>query len=296
MSFSAHILPWVRRLTLAGRYWWRRKHSHEAAALAFYSLFSLIPILLIGLYVASLIVDAKVAQQSLLATTDKMTGINVSDYLNQILENDIHWAGSSVSPILGALTLAFSATKVMSELRGALSKIFGNPRYKKKRQAAISNLLGRLSSLLVIITLGLAIASAVIYDTVISIIRQHLTGHNYLIQLFSLVSPLVTITAVTAFMTIIMRWLPRQPPKLKEALLGGLVSSLLIVALKYGLTLFLKHASISSVFGGALTLVLLLLWIYLLMQVILYAAEFSAIMARERRQKTTQAGQASSSP
>ncbi len=66
--------------------------------------------------------------------------------------------------------------------------------------------------------------------------------------------------------------------------MGGVVCSVLIVALKYGLMIFLRHANISNMFGGALTLVLLLLWIYFAMQVILYSAEFSAILAKERRE------------
>lgn len=284
-SFTSKTKTWLGRFTKSAYYWWERKHANEAAALAFYSLFSFIPILLLGLFVAALIVGKDTATSSLLEQTNKVTGFSTSDYLSSALSSDIKSFEGKYSPIIGAIVLAFSATKVINELRRALSNIFGNPRYKKRSHAALSNLLGRVVSLVIILALGFVIASSVISESVINVIREHNTDSVYLLKLINYLSPIATFSAMTFLATVIMRWLPKRPPKLKEAIYGGLVCSTLIVGLKYGLMIFIRHANISNIFGGAITLVLLLLWIYFAMQAILYSAEFTAILAKERRDR-----------
>ena len=278
---------WLQRFTEAGYMWWKRNHANEAAALAFYSLFSLIPILLIGLFVAAMLVGKDTATSSLLEQTNNVTGFSTSDYLKKALNRDLQWASNKYSPIIGALLLAFSATKVINELRRALSGIFGNPKYKKRSHEALSNLLGRFISLVIILSLGVVIASSVIGESILNTIREQLDDSSYLLLFINYLSPLATFMAITFLATIVMRWLPKRPPRLKEAIIGGVICSVLIVALKYGLMAFLRHANISNMFGGALTLVLLLLWIYFAMQVVLYSAEFSAILAKERRKNET---------
>lgn len=281
----SNIIPWFSRLWTAAKNWWVRAHAHEAAALAFYSLFSLIPILVIGLTVASWIVDKETALRSLLERTTDVTGFSVSKYLSQILAQDLSWVGSGISPILGGGLMLFSATKVITELRRALSKVFGTPLYKKRSHAALSNIAGRITSLVLIILLGISIASAVIYETVIALIKSSLSGSPFLLNFISILSPIITLAAMTILTAIVMRWLPKRPPKFREALVGGFASSLLMVLLKFGLTAFLRHAHIGDIYGGALTLVLLLLWVYFVMQAVLFGAELSATLAAERRSR-----------
>lgn len=280
---------WIRRLLKTAKRWWIQKHANEAAALAFYSLFSLIPILIIGLTVASWVVDKEQALQNLLEKTNSVTGFSVNSYLTQILSQDVTWIGSQISPVLGGCILAFSATKVITELRRALSKVFGVPRYRKKTHAALAGLVGRLTSLLLIILLGISIATAVIYETILSILQNSVTNSTALIKAVSFASPIITLLAMTILTATVMRWLPRRPPLFKEALIGGFVSSILLIFLKFGLTKFISTANIGDIYGGAITLVLILLWIYLVMQAVLYGAELAATLAEERRQSEEEA-------
>jgi membrane protein len=282
---SQLFVSWSKQFGTAGYYWWTRNHANEAAALAFYSLFSLIPMLLIGLYVASWIVGKDTATQSLLEQTDQMTGFSAGDFLQQALTGDAKVTSSKYPPLIGIVILAFSATKVISQLRRALSNIFGNPTYTSKKHAAISVLAGRAISLLIIISLGIAIASSVVIESILRNISELVSDEKFLSAIINYLTPLTTLAGTTFLGTVVMRWLPKRPPKLREAFIGGVVCSVMLVILKYGLIVFLKHANISDLFGGALTLVLLLLWIYFVMQVVLYSAEFTNILAKERRTK-----------
>ena len=158
---------WLVRLSRAASKWWRHKHADEAAALAFYSLISLVPILLVGISIASIFVDEETATRILVTEADRVAGATVGGYFAQILKNDIHWVGSAISPIIGGLFLFFAATKVIAELRKSLGKVFGTPR-KKGRKAAIAGLIGRLAAMLMLLLLGVFIASAVIFETMMA--------------------------------------------------------------------------------------------------------------------------------
>lgn len=198
---------------------------------------------------------------------------------------DTVWVGSSFPPIFSGILLVISATKVISELRRALGKVFGTARHRRKSHAAIANIIGRITSLFLVMMLGVAIASAVIFETILSVIQQSFTNQPYFLRLTTLFSPIASLVVITMLTAIVMRILPSRPPRFREAMAGGIVCAVLLIILKYALTVFLKHANIANMFGGAMSLVLLLLWIYFVMQVILYAAELVAILAAERRQR-----------
>jgi membrane protein len=273
---------WATRLMRAAVKWWRHKHADEAAALAFYSLISLVPILLVGISVASIFVDEDTATRILLSETDRVAGTTVGGYFAQILKNDIHWAGSAISPVIGGLLLFFAATKVIAELRKSLGKVFGTPK-RKGRKAALASLVGRLAAMLMLLLLGVFIASAVIFETMMDVIISSLNDSPLLLRMAAVVSPLLSFGAMVFLAAIAMRWLPARPPKFREALVGGVVSALLLVGLKIGLAQFLKHTDVGSFYGSALTLVLVLFWIYFAMQAFLYGSELVAELALERR-------------
>lgn len=276
------VYLWASHLLKAAKMWWRHKHADEAAALAFYSLISLVPILLIGIFIASLIVDEKMATQIFLSETHRVAGSSVGTYFAQILKSDIRSAGSSVSPMIGMLFLFFSATKMIAELRKSLGKVFGIPR-KKGKKAAVAGIIGRLASVVMLFILGAFIASAVIFETLMGVIVGSLQDSPLLLKVATKVSPLLSFLAMALLAAVAMRWLPARPPKFREAMIGGSVSAFLLVGLKMGLAQFLQHSDIGSFYGSAVTLVLVLFWIYFAMQAFLYGSELAAELASERR-------------
>ncbi|MBT8037119.1 MAG: YihY/virulence factor BrkB family protein [Verrucomicrobiae bacterium] len=283
---------WAARLTRAAEKWWRHKHADEAAALAFYSLISLVPILLVGISVASIFVDEETATRILLSEAGRVAGPTVGGYFAQILQNDIHWVGSGVSPIIGGLLLLFAATKVIAELRKSLGKVFGVPK-EKGRKAAIAGLVGRLAAMIMLLLLGVFIASAVIFETMMGVIVSSLNDSPLLLRMATAVSPMLSFGAMVFLAAVAMRWLPARPPRFREALFGGAVSAVLLVGLKIGLAQFLQHTDVGSFYGSALTLVLVLFWVYFAMQAFLYGSELVAELMAERRMRESSIDQIS---
>ena len=222
---------WSNHLLRAGKMWWRHKHADEAAALAFYSLISLVPILIIGIFIASLIVDEKTATQIFLHETHRVAGSNVGSDFAQILKSDISWQGSSASPIIGMCFLFFSATKVIAELRKSLGKVFGEPKRRGKK-AALAGLVGRLAAVVMLLVLGVFIASAVIFETFMGVLVSSLHSSPFLLKVATAISPMLSFFAMILLAAVAMRWLPARPPKFKEALIGGAASALLLVGLR----------------------------------------------------------------
>ena len=282
MKVLGFIKLWAIRLGKAASKWWHHKHADEAAALAFYSLISLVPILLVGITIASVFVDQQTATRILVEEADRVAGSTVAGYFAQMLQTDIKWVGSGISPIIGGLLLFFAATKVIAELRKSLGKVFGIPDKKKGKKAAIAGLIGRLASLVMLLVLGIFIASAVVFETIMGVIVSSVYDSPFLLQLATTVSPVLSFAATVFLAAIAMRWLPARPPKFKEALVGGAAGAILLVGLKVGLAQFLKHTDVGDFYGSALTLVLVLFWIYFAMQAFLYGSELAAELADER--------------
>ena len=204
MRFIAVIKLWTVRLGRAAGKWWHHKHADEAAALAFYSLISLVPILLVGITIASVFVDQETATRILVAEADRVAGATVGGYFAQILKTEIHWIGSGISPLIGGLLLFFAATKVIAELRKSLGKVFGAS-LKKGRKAAIASLLGRLAALLMLLVLGVFIASAVIFETIMGVVVSSVNDSPFLLKLAAAVSPVLSFCAMIVLAAVAMR-------------------------------------------------------------------------------------------
>jgi len=281
IRFKQFVAFWSRHIGKAAMRWWRCQHADEAAALAFYSLISLVPILLVCVSVASVFVDEETATRILLVEANRVAGSTVGGYFAQILKTDIKWIGSGVSPILGSLFLVFAAMKLIIELRKSLGKVFGLPAAGSQK-VALSGVACRVMSLMMLLILGMFIASAVVFETMMGVVMNSLNDSPWLLGLATATTSIFSFVALAILAAITMRWLPAKPPHFKEALVGGAASGFLLVGLKVGLAQMLMHMDIGSFYGSSLTLVLVLFWVYFAMWAFLYGAELAAQLAETR--------------
>ena len=131
------VLLYLKCFIPAAKKWWKDKHADDAAALAFYSLISLVPLLLISVYIASIVVDEETAKRIIVAETDRVAGKSIGQYIAGMLHSEIKFAGSSYSPFIGVFLIIFSSTKMVSELRHSLAKVFGTREKKRKRLQSV---------------------------------------------------------------------------------------------------------------------------------------------------------------
>lgn len=229
-------------------------------------------------------VGERIAKESVVDGANSIAGKTIADSFSQLLNSEMSWFGSGISPIIGALFLLYSATKVIAKLRQSLGGIFGVPRHKGKR-AMIATAMNRGIGVILLLFLGGFISCAVVVETVLVVVMNSAENYPLLLKLMTYTAPLLTFIAIVILSATAMRWLPQRPPTFKQAIQGGIVSAALLLLLKFGLTTFLKYAEVGSYYGSSITLVLLLFYIYFAMQIFLFGAEFTAELAREQRQQ-----------
>jgi len=257
----------------AAQRWWKHKHSNDAASLAFYSLISLVPILITSVWVTSLVIDESVVRRIVITETERVAGDSISTYIAKILSPDARSSHSNFSPIIAAAFTFFAATKMLIELRNSFDKVFGKPTTKAKFfHSAIS----RFISFSVIIGFGFIIVSSLLIETLMKLLLNALEDKTWLQYIYSCLTPLVTFTGVVLLTAYIMQVLPNKKPKIKPALIGAVLFATMLLGLKYLVFLIIKHSEMSSYNGSAATLVLVLFWVYFTMQALLYCAEYTA--------------------
>lgn len=269
-----------------GRNWWEHSHSRSAAALAFYSLFSLAPILLITTRVAGWLIGRRQAEEGVEQATGRMFDERSGSFLREVSNQQADLTFTGISSVLGILVLLFAASRVLAELRIVLGHIFGKGKPEGRKQKVIGALLNRAIPFIVVLALGVGLAFAVVASTALGAMAN--AFEDWLPEWargYGWVETLISFALLTTAFACTYRWLPQKPPSFTHAWLGALVSSVLMMALKGLISLYFSMSSVATAYGAAVTLAVVLLWIYFTVQILFIGAEVAAYL-RERRAQT----------
>ncbi len=265
-------------LVCAAKTWWKKGHADSAAALAFYSVFSLVPLLLLSIQVASLVIDAKLANQELQERIAFYAGNEIAEYVAKLIENNSEPLSFSLASAFSLIVIFVTSSRVVSKLRDTLNGIFGMTKGRRKRAIILNTVLGRLLSVALVSSIGVIIAvsamASVAFESISNFLADQFPNIPWAsFQLGILFKSVIAFLLVAVLLSLTFRWLPRNPPKSRYALIGACVASVGFMTLERALSLYFKFASFGGAFSGAITLILLLFWIYCAMQIVLYGAE-----------------------
>lgn len=267
-----------------GARWWRDSHSRSAAALAFYSLFSLLPILMVATRLASLFIGRSQAETEAGQAARMFFDEDSSRYLGELLTEQATPAFTGVSSVLGFCVLLFAASKVMAELRTVLTDIFGSRVRVGKRGTIIGIILGRAVPAMLVIAFGAVLAVSSLLDAALKLVEGSVDSVLEMdIRWWIAAREVLAMVFMTVLFALILRLLPPRPPLMKEAFLGALVSCVLYVGLKSLAGVYFEQSSLLSAYGAAVTLAVVLVWIYLAIQIFIIGAETAAYLGRHRR-------------
>lgn len=249
-----------------------------AAALAFYTIFSIGPILLIALSVAETIVDAAAARLELSHILSSFVSPSDTNYVFSLLESARGKIGSAGFPTLSVIAAIFVATGVFTELQSGLNSIWNVT--SERGSSVLRYIEMRLISFIIVLGIGvlllMSLAASTILSTLGSIIAEPFPLlANYLYKINSLIS-LAVIPILVAFS---YKFIPATKVTWKDIFFGSILASLLLLVGKYFISLYLNLARISSLYGAAGSLVILLVWVYYSAQVFFFGAEFTKVYA-----------------
>lgn len=249
------------------------------AALAYYTIFSIGPLLLIAVAMAGIFLGDEAARGGISTELGKVFGAEMAKALETMIQAAAKPKSGTIATIIGVLTLMLGASGVFGQLKDALNTIWNVE--PEKAGGVLGFLKGRFLSMAMVLGIGFLLLVTLVVDTVINAMGgylERLVGGEAVMHVIQL--GLSFVVAVVLFAAI-FRILPDLTIAWRDVWLGAAFTSLLFVLGKFGLGIYLGKAAPGSAYGAAGSLVILLIWVYWSSQIMLLGAEFTQVYARE---------------
>ncbi len=256
--------------------WQKDKASRLAAALSYYTIFSLAPIVLVVLTVLGFIYRDGSASKLFLAQVVGLVGESGGKVFETIVEAANEPAKSTWAAIVGVATAIFGATGVFVQLKDALNVAWGISEERFKGLKGLVRI--RAISLTAILVIGFLLLVSLFISTGLSALTSRLSSDNTIVAiLIQVLNQLLSIGLITGLFAFIYKFLPDIKIAWKDVWVGALFTSILFNIGKYLIGLYLGNSNVGSSFGAAGSILVILLWVYYSAQLILFGAEFTQV-------------------
>ena len=265
--------------------------SH-GAAIAYYTLFAVAPVLLIIIAIAGLVFGRDAAQEAIVAQLSGLMGESTGKALEEIVRKVGDREGGAWATAIGVGALILTATGVFGEVQSALNVVWKAKKTKQKTKGAKSASRGgttlsrlakaRAASLGLVLTSGFLITVSLATSAALQALSGWLRGVFPGAETILLVVDFLISTSLIALMfAAIYKVLPDKPIAWRDVAIGAVVTALLFEGGKYLIGLYIGKSDVAASYGAAGALVALLLWIYYTAQIFLLGAEFTHAFARQ---------------
>ena len=261
--------------------WIDDRAGSMGAALAFYSAFSMAPLLIIVIAVAGLAFGADEARLAIMGELRELLGPDGAAGAETLLAAASRKDASVLATIIGLLTLLVGATTVLVELQDDLDHIWKAP--PRGGNGLLNVLKSRLMSLGMILGVGfLLLVSLVISGALAAFEKWSGTFFPEFTMVLLVVNTLLSLMVITVIFAMLYKWLPNLPIAWRDVWLGAFATAILFEIGRVLIGLYLGRSAVASAYGAAGTIVVLFLWLYYSAQVFLFGAEFAAQVAGAR--------------
>jgi len=248
----------------------------QGAALAYFTLFSLAPVLLVVIFVAGLVWGRDVVQGRIVREFAGLMGAGAGETVRQVLRKVASGKSGRLASVVGVATLLSGATGVFVHLQRALNAVWGvAPRPGHVFRTLLRK---RLLSFALLLAVGFLLLVSLAFSAALSALREYLEWHESIpVGFLHVADVLVSYGMITVLMALIYRILPDAEIEWGDVWLGAFVTSLLINAGKWAIGLYLGRTAVASAYGAAGSVVLILLWVYYVSLILLLGAEFTHV-------------------
>ncbi len=255
--------------------WIDHRAGSKGAALAFYALFSMAPILILMISLLGYVFNEQSAQAQVISEISKFVGDSGGKLVENLLVASSKTASSLLATVIASIFIVIGATSVFSELKASLNEIW---EVKNIDQTAPFKqlLITRLVSFSMVMILSALLLASLVINTAISALGAYSSqflGHDSYI--FSVATSFVSFCVIASIFTIIYKTLPDVLLSWKDATVGAIFTALLFSFGSYLAGIYISKSAVTSSFGAAGSLIALLLWIYYSAQIFFFGAEFT---------------------
>jgi membrane protein len=270
----------VQLLKQAAICWYEGDTFTLGAALAYYAAFSIAPLLLLTLEVASLVFGKDAAQGRLVEQFKTTFGPTVAQALASTLAYTYQSGTGVAATIFGVILLLFAATGVFGQLQQALNNIWGvKPRPGRGILGVVKD---RLWSFVMVVIVGALLLALMGVSAALSAIGQFIDPAHIprSLHVWHALHLGVSFVFITVLSTLIYQVLPDMQLSWRDVWVGGALTALLFLLGNYLISLYLSESDVASAYGAAGSFAVLLLWVYYSSQALMFGAEFTQVYAR----------------
>jgi membrane protein len=276
--------------------WWRDDALRLGAALAYYTIFSLAPLLVIAIAVAGFVFGEEAAQGRVLEQLRGLMGPEGAEAVQRMIERASLRRDSGLgATALALFTMLLGASGAFGQLQAALNKMWDAPQGAPARKARAAGVRGfvrkRVLSFGMVLLIGLLLLVSLLVAAAVSALDAVLVQHVVWLQpLFGVLQFLLSGGVATLLFAAVYKILPdRDDIGWRDVWMGAVFTAVLFEVGKAAIGLYLGNAGIGSAYGAAGSLVIVLVWVYYSSQILFLGAEFTQVWARRRGSGAQQA-------
>lgn len=282
MKFMPHWIQFAGTLLKdTSAAFWREKTWRMAAAVSFYVLFAVGPLLALELHLAELIIGQEETLDRILAAVESVAGDDAADAMEHFLDNFSLPKSGWISYLIGLWMLFFGGVNAVGQMRQSIERIWDVDSDKEN----LSGLFSFLREAGCVAAVGLMIFGSVLLSAmfyrILSELDADIPGGAVIL---SGTENLISFSLLALVFAALFRYLPASSPGWKSIVSGAVLTSLLFAVGRFGLILWISNSNLDSVYGSINFLVIFLIWIYFSAEIVLYGASFVGVL--EKRLKT----------
>jgi membrane protein len=250
-----------------------------SASLAYYTVFSLAPLLIVLLFICGKVFGQEAIEGSIYGQIKGFVGPESALQLQEIVKNASLSGKSNIAAVIGIITLLIGATTVFAEIQDSINSIWG---LKTKPGKSIKQFIKtRISSFGVIGSLGFLLLVSLGVTALVEALSNQLKEKfpEVTVVVFYIINLTLTFLVTTTLFAVIFKVLPDAKIKFRDVIAGAIATTILFMLGKFGISFYISKSEVGTTYGAAGSLVVLLIWIYYSSVILFFGAEFTKAYA-----------------
>lgn len=251
-----------------------------SAALSYYTLFSLAPILLIIITVCDIFYGRAAIEGTLFGQIQSFVGTDAAKQIQDIIRNAANSHLTTFASVISVVALVFSATGVFTEIQGSINSIWQLKATPKK--GWLKFLLNRVLSLSMVLGLGFVLLVSLALNAILAVLLQRLLTilPDGSVWLTYAANMLITFIVISFLFGIIFKFLPDAKIHWKDVRMGAFTTAVLFMLGKFAIGFYLGKSNPGGTYGAAGSIVIILLWVYFSAMILYFGACFTKVNAQ----------------
>jgi|SRR5690606_33017615 len=258
------------------------KVMKKSASLAYYTIFSLAPLILILMWTVGFFYGEDASSGEIFSEINEMVGAKAATQIQDIIKQISLSEKSGMAIVIGVGTLIIGSTTVFIEIQDSINAIWGVK--AKPTKGWKKMLLDRVISFSMILGLGFLLIVSLLVSTIIELLSSYLIRilPEIMGALFNLINFGITFLVISSLFAIIFKFLPDAQVKWKYVRSGAIFTALLFIAGKFLISLYMQYTAPESAYGAAGSIIVILLWVYYTAAILYFGAEFTKVYTKRQ--------------